>query len=221
MNRIRIFYAIISLSILVTRVSLAASPKPAVAAHGMVVSSEPIAADIGLRVLKDGGNAVDAAIAVSAALNVTEGYNSGMGGGCFIMIYWAATGEVFAVDGRERAPLKAGRDMYIDKKSKSVIPGLSTEGITSVATPGQPAALDLIHKRWGTLSWKDLFAPAVAVADNGFAISRTYGDYLLYSKDRLIQYPSACDLLSAGRYASAYFRPQTDPERRPVSTAWR
>jgi len=194
MKRCLIFLIIISLSISTVNFSYGASPRPAVAQHGMVVSSEPIAAGIGLQVLRDGGNAIDAAIAVSAALNVTEGCNSGMGGGCFIMICWAKTGEIFAIDGRERAPLKARRDMYIDKKSKSVLPGLSTEGVTAVATPGLPAALDLIYKHWGTRPWSELIKPAIETADTGFVISRTYAERLLYSKDRLIQYPSTKEL---------------------------
>ena len=194
MKRGLIFLIIISLSTSSLNFSYAASPRPAVAHQAMVVSSEPIAAGIGLQVLRDGGNSIDAAIAVSATLNITEGYNSGMGGGCFIMIYWAETGEIFAIDGRERAPLKAQRDMFVDKKSKSVLPGLSTEGVTAVATPGQPAALDLIHKNWGTFPWDGLIKPAAALADTGFIISRTYAERLLYSKDRLIQYPSAKEL---------------------------
>ncbi|UCE65791.1 MAG: gamma-glutamyltransferase [Candidatus Zixiibacteriota bacterium] len=194
MKRRLIFLIIISLLISAVNLTYAVSPKPAVAQHAMVVSSEPIAAGIGLRILQNGGNAIDAAIAVSAVLNVTEGYSSGMGGGCFIMIYWAKTGEIFAVDGRERAPLKAQRDMYVDKRSKSVIPGLSTEGVTAVATPGLSAALDLIHKNWGTRPWNGLLKPAIFVADTGFIISRTYAERLLYSKDRLIQYPSTKEL---------------------------
>jgi len=174
--------------------AFSASPRPAVAQNGMVVASESIAASIGLDILKQGGNAVDAAIATAAALNVTEGYSSGMGGGCFILIYWAEDEQVYIIDGRERAPLKAGRDIYIDKKSGEPIPGASTEGVTAVATPGEPAALEMIHKRWGSLSWGDLFAPAIAAADTGFSISRTYAEKLEYFRQRLYQYPANRDI---------------------------
>jgi gamma-glutamyltranspeptidase/glutathione hydrolase len=170
--------------------AFSASPRPAVAQNGMVVASESIAAGIGLDILKQGGNAVDGAIATAAALNVTEGYSSGMGGGCFILIYWAEDEQVYAIDGRERAPLKVGRDIYIDKKSHEPIPGASTEGVTAVATPGEPAALEMIHKRWGSLSWSDLFAPAIAVADTGFMLSRTYAEKLGYFSQRLYLYPA-------------------------------
>jgi len=174
--------------------AFSASPRPVAAQHGMVVASESIAAGIGLDILKQGGNAVDAAIATAAALNVTEGYSSGMGGGCFMLIYWAEDEQVYVIDGRERAPLKINRDIYIDKKSKEPIPGASTEGVTAVATPGQPAALEMIHKRWGSVAWADLFGPAIAVADTGFPISRTYAEKLSYFSQRLYQYPANRDI---------------------------
>jgi len=170
--------------------AFAASPRPVIAQNGMVVASESIAAGIGLDILKQGGNAVDAAIATAAVLNVTEGYSSGMGGGCFILIYWAEDDQVYAIDGRECAPFKAFRDIYIDKKSGKPIPDVSTEGITAVATPGQPAALEMIYKRWGSIAWADLFRPAIAVADTGFPLSRTYAEKLSYFAQRLYQYPA-------------------------------
>ncbi|MCD6162802.1 MAG: gamma-glutamyltransferase [candidate division Zixibacteria bacterium] len=171
-----------------------ASPKPAAARNGMVVASESQAAAVGLKVLEGGGNAVDAAIAVGAALNATEGYNFGMGGGCFILIYWAKTGEVTAIDGRERAPLKAFRDLYINPDDSTVIPDLSTEGVAAAAVPGLPAAFEMIHKRWAKRSLKDLLKPAIAIADTGIILSRTYAEKLLYSKSRLYQYPSSREI---------------------------
>ncbi|MCP4582752.1 MAG: gamma-glutamyltransferase [candidate division Zixibacteria bacterium] len=176
---------------LLTSQAFTASPKPAAANNGMVVASEKIAAEIGLEQLKSGGNAIDAAIATAAALNVTEGYSSGMGGGCFVLVYWAETDEVYVIDGRERAPLKADRDLYVDKNTGEVIGGLSTTGVTAAGTPGQPAALEKIHKRWGSSPWAELFAPAIALADTGFDISRTYALRLLYTREKLIQFPSS------------------------------
>jgi gamma-glutamyltranspeptidase/glutathione hydrolase len=194
MKKALILKAAILLTIVAIWPAWSASPKPAVARHGMVVSSESIAADIGLEILKSGGNAVDAAVATCIALNVTEGYNSGMGGGCFVLIYKVETGEVFAVDGRERAPINARRDLFVDPDDHTIIKGLSTEGSTAVATPGQPAALQLIHSRWGSLPWVDLFQPAIALADTGFVLSRTYGGVLSGSKDRLSRYPSSREI---------------------------
>ncbi|MCK4657160.1 MAG: gamma-glutamyltransferase, partial [candidate division Zixibacteria bacterium] len=194
MKKALILKAAIFLAVATICPAWSASPKPSVAHHGMVVSSESIAADIGLEILKSGGNAVDAAVATCIALNVTEGYNCGMGGGCFITLYWAETGEVFAVDGRERAPLGAHRDLYVNPADQTVIKGLSTEGATAVAAPGQPAALKLIHDRWGSLPWAELFEPAIAAADTGFVLSRTYAEKLSGSGDRLSQYPSSREI---------------------------
>ncbi len=181
-----------------------ASPRPAAAQNGMVVSSEPIAAGIGLQILQDGGNAADAAIAVAAALNVTEGCNSGMGGGCFILIYWSETGQVFAIDGRERASINAHRNLYINSADSTVIPGLSTEGVTAVATPGEPAALAMIAKKWGKHPWKKLIEPAAALADTGFILSRTYAERLIYSRERLYQYPSSREIFFPGNDTLPY-----------------
>ena len=171
-----------------------AYPYPVKAEHGMVVTAEPIASQIGLEVLKSGGNAIDAAVAIAMALNVTEGYSSGLGGGCFILIYQADKNEVIAIDGRERAPISAHRNLFINPQDSSLIPGLSTEGATAVATPGELAALELIHKSWGKLKWRSLIKPAIAVADTGFALSRTYTDKLIYFRERLYQYQSTREI---------------------------
>lgn len=170
--------------------AIATSPRPTVAENGMVVASEKTAAEIGLQVLEDGGNAIDAAVAVAAALNVTEGYSSGMGGGCFILVYLAADKKVHVIDGREKAPMIGNRDMYVNKDG-TIKEGQSTEGVTAMGTPGEPAALEMIHERWGRKDWKELFKPAIDLADTGFIISRTYADRLLFNKDRLLQYESS------------------------------
>lgn len=187
----RLHSVMICVMILVPSVSCHAESGPSTARYSMVVSSESIAADIGLQVLRDGGNAIDAAIATSAALNVTESYNCGMGGGCFVLIYLADSREIIAVDGRERAPLAAHRDLYVDPSTGEAMGDLSTDGVTAVATPGLPAAIDLIHSRWGTISWAELLKPAIALADTGFLLSDTHARILTRSKDRLIQYESS------------------------------
>jgi len=194
MRRLALILISSAIFLILNGLAFAASPTPSVGKNGMVVASETIAAAIGLETLKSGGNAIDAAIATLTTLNVTESYNSGMGGGCFFIIYLAETGEVFAIDGRETAPRSADRDMYIDKKENTPIPGLSTESVTSSATPGQAAAIELIHKKWGTKSWPELLQPAIAIADTGFFISRAFAERLLFHKDRLAQYPSTKEI---------------------------
>jgi gamma-glutamyltranspeptidase/glutathione hydrolase len=185
-NRTRFLLSIL-LVFLLSNLLSAASPRPEAARNGMVVAAESNAAEVGVQVLKDGGNAVDAAVAVAAALNVTEGYSSGMGGGCFALVYWAEDEKVYAIDGRETAPAKGGRDMYVNKDG-SVKEGQSTDGVTAIGTPGEAAALAMIHQRWGSRQWAELFAPAIALADTGFILSRTYAERLYYFKDRLAQY---------------------------------
>jgi gamma-glutamyltranspeptidase/glutathione hydrolase len=187
MKKASLMFIITFILLIFVKSIFAASPRPAVAQNGMVVAAEKNAVEIGIEILKGGGNAADASVAVAAALNVTEGYSSGMGGGCFILIYWADDDSVYVIDGRERAPLKASRDMYVNKDG-TIKEGQSTDGVTAVATPGEAAALEMMHERWGAKPWKDLFQPAIALADTGFIISRTYAERLSFFKDRLAQY---------------------------------
>lgn len=181
---------IIAVIFIFTGIVYSASPRPTVAENGMVVASEMNAAQIGTDVLQNGGNAIDATVAVAATLNVTEGYSSGMGGGCFILVYWAEDEKVYVIDGREKAPMKATRDMYVNKDG-TIKEGHSTTGVTASGVPGEPAALELIHNRWGTKKWNELFQPAIALADTGFLLSLTYAERLLYLKDKLAQFESS------------------------------
>ena len=188
---------LLSISVMICLIysyTFAASPRPAVAEHGMVVAAESNAAGVGLDILKQGGNAIDAAVAVAAALNVTESYSSGMGGGCFILVYRADEQRVYVIDGREKAPGKGHRDMYINKDG-SVKGGQSTTGVTASGVPGEPAALEMIHQRWGELQWADLFKPAIALADTGILLTRTYAERLYYLKDKLMLFESTRKLM--------------------------
>jgi gamma-glutamyltranspeptidase/glutathione hydrolase len=147
--------------------SRAAAPAPAVGMHGMVVAAERHAAQAGLAMLRAGGNAIDAAVATSFALGVTEPYHSGLGGGGFLLIR-LASGEVIALDARETAPAAASRDMFV---ASGVAKDASRSGPLAVATPGLLAGLALALERWGTKSLADVMAPAIALAADGFPIS--------------------------------------------------
>ena len=155
--------------------AVAAAPLAAVtrapvdAAHGMVASGTPIASRVGVEILRRGGNAVDAAVAVGFALAVTWPAAGNLGGGGFMLLR-TADGQAVAIDYRERAPLAATRDMYVDAQGK-VIPKLSTQGYKAVAVPGTVAGLALAHKRFGKLPWKDVVAPAQKLAAEGFEIN--------------------------------------------------
>jgi gamma-glutamyltranspeptidase/glutathione hydrolase len=138
--------------------------------QGMVVSAHPLASAAGLQMLKAGGNAVDAAVATTFAISVTEPYSAGIGGGGFLLLRSGQTGAIKALDFRERAPLAATRNMYLDAQGK-VRPNLSTDGYLAVGVPGTVAGLYEVHRQYGKLPWKTLVQPAIALADQGFLVS--------------------------------------------------
>ncbi|HEV7922629.1 MAG TPA: gamma-glutamyltransferase [Thermoanaerobaculia bacterium] len=147
----------------------AAAPEPVRAPHAMVASTSEIASKIGADVMRKGGNAVDAAVAVSLALAVTWPSAGNLGGGGFMLIR-KADGTREALDYRERAPLAASRDMYLDANG-NVVKGLSTEGYKAVGVPGTVAGLVLAHQRHGKLKWAELVEPARKLAAEGFPVS--------------------------------------------------
>ena len=115
-----------------------------------IASAHPLATQAGMETLADGGNAFDAAVAVSAALAVVEPYSSGIGGGGFWLLHRERDGFEVMVDGREKAPLAASRDMYLDDDG-NVVPGLSVDGALAAGIPGVPAALEHLSHRYGRL----------------------------------------------------------------------
>jgi gamma-glutamyltranspeptidase/glutathione hydrolase len=136
------------------------------APRGMVVASQSDAARAGAALLEAGGNAVDAAVATAFALAVTQPFSAGLGGGCFVLVR-LADGSVFAVDARETAPAAAERDMYL---RPGVAADASLLGPLAVATPGFVAGLALAQERWGAKAWREVLAPAIRLAEEGFAI---------------------------------------------------
>lgn len=134
-----------------------------------VSSATPQATQAGLEVLAAGGNAFDAAVAVSAALAVTEPTGSGLGGGGFWLLHRESDGMEVFVDGRETAPYAASAKMYLDKDGKAV-DSLSRDGALAAAIPGEPAALEWIAKKYGALPLKRSLAPAVRLAREGFPV---------------------------------------------------
>ena len=178
---------LIVILLFVTVVANAASPKPSWAKHCMVTSADGMATQVGVDVLKRGGNAVDAAAAVALALGVTESFSSGIGGGCFMLIRMA-DGRAVAIDGREMAPGRATRLMYVPKDtSKSST--LSTEGSLASGTPGELAALDLAIRTYGKLTLSDDISGAIALADTGFVVNMRYARALKSEKELLQKFP--------------------------------
>lgn len=137
--------------------------------QGMVVSTHPAASEIGLAILKKGGNAIDAAVAVNFALAVAHPSAGNIGGGGFL-VYRDKSGSVKALDYREKAPSAASRDMYLDAEGK-IIPGKSMTGIFSVGVPGTVAGMQEMHEKLGKLPWADLLQPAVDLARKGLILT--------------------------------------------------
>lgn len=151
----------------------AAFVQPLRSKRGMVVSAHPLASQAGLEMLRKGGNAVDAAVATTFAISVVEPFSAGIGGGGFLLLHQSKTAEIKALDFRERAPLRATRNMYLDEQGK-VRPNASVDGYLSVAVPGTVAGLAQVHRQYGRLPWATLVAPSIRYAQNGFVVSERY-----------------------------------------------
>jgi gamma-glutamyltranspeptidase/glutathione hydrolase len=143
--------------------------------HAMVVAEEPLAADVGVSVLKSGGNAVDAAVAVGFALAVTHPFAGNLGGGGFMLIRFADGRSTF-IDFRERAPEKATRDMYLDRSGQPTQD--SAEGWRSAGVPGTVRGFELAQSKYGRKKWAELIAPALGLASRGFPVSYALAESL-------------------------------------------
>jgi len=150
--------------------SNAASVAPVAAENGMVVSAQHLATKVGVDVLKRGGNAVDAAVAVGYALAVVYPAAGNLGGGGFMTVQLADGRKTF-LDFREKAPLAATANMYLDKDG-NVIKGLSTKGHLAVGVPGSVSGMEYAREKYGTMKRGDLLAPSIQLADKGFALQQ-------------------------------------------------
>lgn len=184
------------------------APNVGRARRGMVATVHPLATDAGVNALKRGGNAIDAAIAAALMLGVVDQHNSGLGGGCLMLIWPGlplAGAEIkdspfkpsgIAIDGRETASAKATRDMFVrDGKPQ---PELSQTGPLAVATPGALAAYDVALRQRGRLTLKDLATPAAEVAEAGFPLDRVYSDNIRSTQTTLAKFDAGGRLLLAG-----------------------
>jgi gamma-glutamyltranspeptidase / glutathione hydrolase len=156
------------------------APDGVVGDKAMVVTAHPEASRIGIQVIKDGGNAMDAAVAVQFALAVCFPYAGNVGGGGFLL-YRRADGESAALDFRETAPAAAHRDLYLDAQG-NVVPGLSSAGILSAGVPGSVDGMVKAHARYGKLPWATLLQPAVSLARQGYPLTQHDADWLNKTK---------------------------------------
>jgi gamma-glutamyltranspeptidase/glutathione hydrolase len=172
---------------------------PAESTHtGAVASAHPLATQAGIDILNAGGNAFDAAIATAAVLAVVEPYSAGMGGGGFWLLHDSESNSDVFVDAREKAPLKAHRDMYLNKEG-DVIPKLSIDGPMAAAIPGQAAAFDHLAKKYGKLPLSQTLADSIRIAKQGFPVDEKYRKLAAYRAAALNKYPAAAAVFLNGK----------------------
>ncbi|HEU4668429.1 MAG TPA: gamma-glutamyltransferase [Arthrobacter sp.] len=179
--------------------------QPEATGYGGAVSTvDPEASAAAIEVLREGGNAVDAAVAAAATLGVTEPYSAGLGGGGYFVYYDAHSGKVSTIDGRETAPADMPRDGFINPATGAPYPfrTQATSGM-SVGVPGTPATWERALERWGSVSLEEALEPAIEVASRGFVVDATFQQQTQENKDRFQPFTSTSELFLPGGEAPA------------------
>src|SRR6476659_3672114 len=181
--------------------ALAVSKVPVMTGSGGAVASvDADATQVGIDILKAGGNAADAAIATAAALGVTEPYSAGIGGGGFLVYYDAKRRKVFTIDGRETAPATFTERTFIDSATGTplVFADVVSSGL-SVGVPGTPALWEEAARQFGTRSIRDLLRPAEQLAERGFVVDETFAQQTRDNAERFSKFPETARIfLPAG-----------------------
>src|SRR5690349_14796394 len=183
----RSFIAVLLVGLVSAASTCLGSTHPEHAEHAMVVSVHQIASRVGVEILEAGGNAVDAAVATGFTLAVVHSPAGNIGGGGFMLIRMA-DGRSHFLDYREKAPAAATRDLYLDAQG-NVIPGASEIGYKAIAVPGSVAGLTYAEKKYGKLTLKQVTAPAIKLAREGFAL--TWGEAADFHDSHLAQFPES------------------------------
>ncbi|MHC1550385.1 gamma-glutamyltransferase [Phyllobacterium sp. K27] len=184
-----VFVTALGLALAPVTPARAASPEPVAAEHGMVVTAQHLASEVGIEVLKNGGNAVDAAVAVGYALAVVYPTAGNIGGGGFMTIR-LKDGKTTFLDFRERAPLAATKTMYLDDQG-NIVKGRSTNGYMAVGVPGSVAGFEMAREKYGTKSREELIGPAIRFARDGFVLDQGDIASLTNGAKKLSQDPAA------------------------------
>ncbi|GFE65617.1 gamma-glutamyltransferase [Litoreibacter roseus] len=174
---------------------------PVTSENWMVTAANPLAVQAGAKVLRNGGSAADAMVAVQAVLGLVEPQSSGLGGGAFLVWYDAETGELTTLDGRETAPMAVTPTVFQDENGEPLQFFDAVVGGLSVGTPGTPALMEKAHRKWGTSNWQRLFEDAIALAEDGFAVSPRLATLVANEAERLGRFPAT----------AAYFLPGGTP----------
>ena len=179
--------------------------EPVHARHAMVVAQEPLAADVGLAVLKAGGNAMDAAVAMGFALAVTYPYAGNIGGGGFMLARFA-DGRTTFVDFRETAPAAASRDMYLDADGKMTKDSLV--GWRAAGVPGSVRGFELAQKKYGRKTWAEVLQPAVQLAEKGFSVSYYFDRQLNSDRKLLERFPESKRIFGSLHHGEECIQPE-------------
>lgn len=174
---------------------------PVEAQDWMVAAANPLAVQAGADILRKGGSAADALIAVQTVLGLVEPQSSGLGGGAFLVWYDGESGELTTLDARETAPLAATPTLFLDDNGEPLEFFDAVVGGRSVGTPGTPALLEELHRRWGRTTWPTLLAPAIGLAENGFEVSPRLAGMIEDDVEKLRRFDST----------AAYFLPDGAP----------
>ena len=175
--------------------------RPVDAENWMIAAANPLAVQAGADILRAGGSAADALVAVQTVLGLVEPQSSGLGGGAFLVWYDGETGELTTLDARETAPLAATPTLFLDQDGKPLEFFDAVVGGRSVGTPGTPALLEELHRRWGRATWPTLLAPAIGLAEDGFEVSPRLAGMIEDDAERLGRFDST----------AAYFLPEGAP----------
>ena len=164
------------------------------AKNGMVVSANSLASEVGIQILKEGGNAIDAAVAVGFALAVTYPYAGNLGWGGFMVIH-LNDGKNTSIDFREKAPLSVHKDIYLDDYG-NYVSDLSQTGATSVGVPGSVAGLIYALEKYGTLSLEKVIQPAIDLAENGWELDTYSSKSFANTLEKFREYPSSYNIFA-------------------------
>ncbi len=167
--------------------------RPVEAEDWMVAAANPMAVEAGARVLREGGTAADAMVAVQAVLGLVEPQSSGLGGGAFLVWYDANSGDVTTLDGRETAPLEATPTLFQTDDGETMGFFDAVVGGRSVGTPGTPALMQEAHDKWGRSDWASLFTEAIDLAEGGFTVSPRLAELVVGDADRLGRFRATQD----------------------------
>lgn len=189
-----------------------AAGEPVTAENWMVAAANPLAVEAGARVLRAGGSAADAMVAVQVVLGLVEPQSSGLGGGAFLIWYDAASNQLTTLDGRETAPRAATHILFQDENGEPLKFFDAVVGGLSVGTPGTPALLEEAHRRWGRSPWPSLFEDGIRLAEEGFLVSPRLASLVEADAERLARFPATASYFLPDGVPLAQGQRLTNPE---------